>query len=254
MEQRIEFRRFHHVRIAVADLPAAVQSWRELLGWAPELTSATAARFGLDDTYIELVAAGEESDATGIVGVGVIVDDVIEAGVRVEAAGVEISKCDDGSIALDPAAVSGVPLSLHAEEGHTAPTAPGPYRRINHLVVAVADDQAALLSWSRIFGAWPAHAMASGEVAHHVPVGKSWIGLTAAGSNANALSNFVARRGEGVYAFAVIVDDKHAVVADLQSRGARLIGVDMPQTFVHPSTTHGVLLEIAPDWYGTVRG
>jgi hypothetical protein len=115
-------------------------------------------------------------------------------------------------------------------------------------VVAVADDEAAWQIWAAVFGAWPKHLMPQGGVAHHVPDGIAWRGPTAAGTNAGAPARFVRRRGEGIYALAVVVDDHPAPVAALDRRGVHLTGgPGFPQTFVHPATTHGILLDLVPE-------
>ncbi|MGH3154402.1 MAG: hypothetical protein ACRDOB_27270 [Streptosporangiaceae bacterium] len=116
------------------------------------------------------------------------------------------------------------------------------------MVVAVENDDAALRNWARAFGEWAPHAMGGHEVAHHVPVGAAWFGLTAAGTDAGALRRFVDRRGEGVYALGLVVDDWPGTVASLRRSGARLI--DSPesgQTFIHPASTHGVLIELVAE-------
>jgi hypothetical protein len=116
------------------------------------------------------------------------------------------------------------------------------------VVVAVEDDDAALRNWGQAFGSWPAHSMGGREHAHHVPVGAAWFGLTAAGTDAGALRRFLDRRGEGVYAVSLIASDWSRTLESLRRNGARLIAsTDSNQTFVHPATTHGVLIEVAAE-------
>ena len=251
-DSRVDLRRFHHVTIAVEDLALAVADWTERLGWQPSAASADRARFPLEDAYVELISAGSGGFAPGVVAVSVAVDNVAEVSDRLRAAGVSLSTSADGSTRVDPSAATGVPLELRSEEGPIdAPpsgTQSGPYRRINHVVVAVADDGLALGTWSSLFGAWPAQATAGGEVAHHVPVGIAWFGLTSGGTDPTALARFVERRGEGVYALAIVVEDHPGTIRALEQRGARILGsAGDGQTFVHPATTHGILLDLVPE-------
>ena len=88
-EERIEFRRFHHVTIAVADLDGAVADWTDRLGWSPAAVTATTATFPLDDAYVELVAA--DGADPGVTSVAVVVDDVDDAAERLRARGAAVS-------------------------------------------------------------------------------------------------------------------------------------------------------------------
>lgn len=127
--------------------------------------------------------------------------------------------------------------------------------RIHHVVVAVADEPAALATWRAAFGFRPAPEGPDGLlVRHHVPVGDAWFGVTSRGTDAHALARFVERRGEGVYAIALVVTDRADAVARVTDAGAHVIGdVRDSQVFVHPRSTHGVLLELAEEWPGGIR-
>ena len=142
-EKRIEFRRFHHVTMAVPDLDAAVADWTDRLGWAPSASSTKGSRFQLDDSYLELVAAGDESP--GVTSVSVVVDDVDGAADRLRANGVSVTLSSEGHATVDPGAVNGVPLELRGDDvesgvaGQGSTDGGGAYRRLNHIVVAVSD-------------------------------------------------------------------------------------------------------------------
>jgi methylmalonyl-CoA/ethylmalonyl-CoA epimerase len=251
-ETMVEFRRFHHVTIAVTDLEDAVADWRDRLGWPLSARSATCATFPLDDSCIELVAAGDGSP--GVKSVSVVVDDIDETADHLSAKGVSLTTTPGGCVSLDPAAVNGVPLELRPEDtegGFADPTSRGRggcYRRFSHIVVAVADDELAKANWAGLFGDWtelPGHAV---EAVHHVPVGIAWFGLTGSGTDASALARFLERRGDGVYALALVVDDHSSVIAALEERGARIVRQESSgQTFIHPKTSHGILIDLVPE-------
>jgi methylmalonyl-CoA epimerase len=65
------------------------------------------------------------------------------------------------------------------------------------------------------------------------------------------IAKYVARRGAGLHHVALRVDDIEAALAQLKARGVRLID-DAPRpgahgtriAFVHPASTHGVLVEL----------
>ncbi len=250
-ETRVTFRRFDAIRIGVNDIGAAVSGWRDQLGWQPSIMSAGAATFPLDDASIEMspAATGQPS---GVIAVAVTVDDTERAAQRIASAGFPVERATGGAVVLPARDLNGVTLELRQADGGARRSPPGPYRRINHIVVAVEDDDAARQTWATAFGSWPPHSMGGREHFHHVPVGAAWFGLTAAGTDAGALTRFLDRRGEGVYALGLIVDDWTRTLEGLRRNGARLLtDADSGQTFVHPATTHGVLIELMTERYGT---
>jgi methylmalonyl-CoA/ethylmalonyl-CoA epimerase len=84
-----------------------------------------------------------------------------------------------------------------------------------------------------------------------LPVGESRIELLEATAADSPISKFLAKRGPGIHHLAFKVDDIRAALADLKSKGARLIDEE-PRTgaggclvaFIHPSSTGGVLIEL----------
>jgi methylmalonyl-CoA/ethylmalonyl-CoA epimerase len=84
-----------------------------------------------------------------------------------------------------------------------------------------------------------------------LPVGESRIELLEATSDDSPISKFLAKRGPGVHHVAFNVPDIRAALAELKSKGKRLIDEE-PRTgaggclvaFIHPSSTGGVLIEL----------
>lgn len=87
--------------------------------------------------------------------------------------------------------------------------------------------------------------------AHFMPVGESALELLEATAPESAIAKFVEKRGPGLHHIALRVDDIHAALAELKARGVRLID-EQPRpgahhslvAFLHPSSTHGVLVEL----------
>lgn len=61
----------------------------------------------------------------------------------------------------------------------------------------------------------------------------------------SAVGQALEKRGEGIHTVAFAVEDLDAACATLKAGGARLIGEGGPQVFVHPKSTHGVLLQLS---------
>ncbi len=125
---------------------------------------------------------------------------------------------------------------------------------LDHIGVAVADLHEALAFYRDVLGLeiGPAEEVASQRVrATFVPVGDATIELLEATAPDSAIARFVARRGPGLHHITLRVDDIEAALSTLKARGARLID-ETPRpgahgslvAFVHPSSAHGVLVEL----------
>ena len=87
--------------------------------------------------------------------------------------------------------------------------------------------------------------------AHFVGVGGPALELLEATSDASPIARFVGRRGPGLHHITLRVDDLGAALERLKARGVRLID-ETPRpgaenalvAFVHPSSAHGVLVEL----------
>jgi len=84
-----------------------------------------------------------------------------------------------------------------------------------------------------------------------LPIGESRLELLEATSDDSPISKFLDKRGPGVHHIALRVENIRAMLADLKSKGARLIDEE-PRAgaggclvaFIHPSFTGGVLIEL----------
>ena len=126
--------------------------------------------------------------------------------------------------------------------------------KINHLGIATKDIDSALAFWRDTLGLEHVHSEIVEDQKVRVamlPIGESRIELLEPTSDDSPISKFLEKRGGGIHHIAVEVDDIEAALAQLKAAGARLID-EAPRVgaegclvaFVHPSSTHGVLLEL----------
>jgi methylmalonyl-CoA epimerase len=84
-----------------------------------------------------------------------------------------------------------------------------------------------------------------------IPAGDAALELLEATSEDSPIAKFLATRGAGLHHVTLRVDDIAAALAQLKARGVRLVDdVARPGAhgalvaFIHPSSTHGVLVEL----------
>jgi len=84
-----------------------------------------------------------------------------------------------------------------------------------------------------------------------VPVGETNIELVQSTTEDGVMAKFVGKKGEGIHHIALEVEDIDAALAELESKGVQLIdkkarpGAHNARiAFLHPKSTHGVLLEL----------
>jgi methylmalonyl-CoA epimerase len=125
---------------------------------------------------------------------------------------------------------------------------------LDHIGIAVRDLDAALAFYRDALGleVEAAEEVASQRVrAHFVPVGGSSLELLEATAADSTIAKYVDKRGPGLHHITLRVDDITAALAQLKDRGARLID-ERPRpgaegalvAFIHPSSAHGVLVEL----------
>ncbi len=125
---------------------------------------------------------------------------------------------------------------------------------LDHIGIAVKDLEAALTFYRDALGL---EVEASEEVgsqrvrAHFVSVGASSLELLEATAPDSPIARYLAKRGPGLHHITLRVDDLGAALAQLKARGVRLID-EQPRpgaegalvAFIHPSSAHGVLVEL----------
>jgi len=125
---------------------------------------------------------------------------------------------------------------------------------IDHIGIAVGDLAESLSFFRDALGLEleaPEDVPSQRVRAHFLRAGDATLELLESTAEDSPIAKFVARRGPGLHHIALRVDDIVAALAELKSRGVRLID-DTPRpgahdslvAFLHPSSTHGVLVEL----------
>ena len=115
--------------------------------------------------------------------------------------------------------------------------------KINHVAIVVQDIDAALNFWEQTFGLKLDHVedvpSQKSKVAF-LPLGESEIELVQPTTSDSGLANFLEKRGEGMHHICIEVSDIDATLAELKSKGVRLIN-EIPEelpgrkmAFIHP--------------------
>ena len=125
---------------------------------------------------------------------------------------------------------------------------------LDHIGIAVGDLSEALAFYRDALGldvAPPEEVPSQRVRAHFVPVGEAAIELLEPTSPDSPIAKFIAKRGPGVHHVTLRVDDIRETLGRLKARGVRLID-EAPRegaegalvAFIHPASTHGVLVEL----------
>ena len=127
-------------------------------------------------------------------------------------------------------------------------------RGIHHVGVAVADLDAAVASYERLFGAELEHRETvadQGVEAASLRVGDGRVELLASLGPETPVGKFLAKRGPGMHHLAFEVDDVGTELERLAAGGTALIDETPRQglfglevAFVHPDATGGTLAEL----------
>ena len=135
---------------------------------------------------------------------------------------------------------------------------------LDHVGIAVKDLQAALAFYRDALGLEieaPEEVPSQHVRAHFIPVGEARdrgagapgvkLELLEATATESPIAKFIDKRGPGLHHITLRVPDIRAALAELKSRGARLIDEEPRPgaegsliAFVHPAATGGVLIEL----------
>jgi methylmalonyl-CoA/ethylmalonyl-CoA epimerase len=125
---------------------------------------------------------------------------------------------------------------------------------IDHIGIAAKSIDEGSPFWTDVLGISAAGKEAVAEqkvVTLFLPVGESELEVLESTAPESAIAKFISSRGEGVHHIALRVDNIDAALIELRNKGIRLID-EKPRygaggariAFIHPQSTHGVLLEL----------
>jgi methylmalonyl-CoA/ethylmalonyl-CoA epimerase len=125
---------------------------------------------------------------------------------------------------------------------------------IDHIGIAVGDLDASLGFFRDALGLEldaPEDVPSQRVRAHFLQAGEAAIELVEPMADDSPIAKFVAKRGPGIHHIALRVENIVAALAELKAKGVRLID-QTPRpgahhslvAFIHPASTHGVLVEL----------
>lgn len=119
----------------------------------------------------------------------------------------------------------------------------------DHLVVRVGDIDEGIATYRDKLGLTldrtdENEALGIKQAFFNLP-GGGFIEVVAPTDRSSAVGQALDKRGEGIHTVAFAVDDLDAACATMKAGGAQLIGEGGPQVFVHPRSTHGVLIQLS---------
>ena len=128
---------------------------------------------------------------------------------------------------------------------------------LDHVGIAVANLDKALGFYRDVLGldvSSVEEVSAQRVRAQFVSAGSTTLELLEATAEDSPIAKFIDRRGPGLHHITLRVDDLDAALAELKSRGVRLID-ETPRpgaegarvAFIHPVSAHGVLVELKED-------
>ena len=127
-------------------------------------------------------------------------------------------------------------------------------KRINHIAIVVDEIEDALRFWRDALGLKVARVEDvpdQDSVVAFLPVGNMEIELVEPTSDESGIARYLNKRGPGIHHICFEVDDIAASLESLKARGVRLINsepvIDTSGkmfAFIHPESTHGVLVEL----------
>ena len=127
-------------------------------------------------------------------------------------------------------------------------------KRIDHIAIVVEDIDAALGFWRDTLGLELDHVEDVPEqksMVAFLPTAGSEVELVRPTTDDSGVARYLQKRGPGMHHICFEVDDLEAVLAQMKTKGVRLIN-ETPTlgaggkkiAFVHPESTNGVLVEL----------
>lgn len=127
-------------------------------------------------------------------------------------------------------------------------------KRINHIAIVVDEIEDALHFWRDAMGLKIARVEEvpdQDSVITFLPVGNMEIELVKPTSDESGIARYLKNRGPGIHHICFEVDDIEASLESLKASGVRLVNSEPAIgtsgkrfAFIHPESTHGVLVEL----------
>lgn len=125
-------------------------------------------------------------------------------------------------------------------------------KAISHLGIAVKDLEEAREFYRSVFGRESSEPVVGGGGtvrASLVELDNATVELLEPIGKEGVIAKFLEKRGEGIHHICYEVDDIHAEIDSLKAKGIEALGKPMPgaeglSAFLHPTGTHGVLVEL----------
>lgn len=119
----------------------------------------------------------------------------------------------------------------------------------DHLVIRVKDIDDGIATYRDKLGLTldrtaESEALGIKQAFFNLP-GGGFVEVVAPTDENSAVGRAVAGRGEGVHTMAMSVDNLAETIESMKAAGVQLIGEGGPQVFVHPKSTHGLLLQLS---------
>ena len=125
---------------------------------------------------------------------------------------------------------------------------------LDHIGIAVADIEQALAFYRDALGlevGMPEDVVSQQVRVHFIATGEAALELLEATSAESPIARYLTRRGPGLHHITLRVEDLKAALDMLKARGVRLVD-ESPRrgahgtlvAFIHPSSAHGVLVEL----------
>jgi methylmalonyl-CoA/ethylmalonyl-CoA epimerase len=125
---------------------------------------------------------------------------------------------------------------------------------LDHIGIAVANLKEALAFYRDALGLEieaPEEVASQRVRAHFIPAGEVALELLEATAEDSPIARYLSKRGPGLHHITLRIDDIRTALQQLKARGVRLID-ESPRpgahgslvAFIHPSSTHGVLVEL----------
>ncbi|MBI2918949.1 MAG: VOC family protein [Chloroflexi bacterium] len=258
------FKRIHHLGVAVRDMDQALKLYSGVFG-LPVAHTMVFERWGARDVtlslgndYFQLIESIDPKGAVsrflerrgeGVYEVALEVDDIQGVERQLKVGGLAVRPgVQDNVRFVGPKDTHGVVFELLEKEPMPVVPANGVFTRIHHIGMAVKDIDNALKVYTGAFGFPLSHTITFEKWGAHdflLKLGDQYWELIESLGPERPVGRFLANRGEGVYVVSLQVEN----ILDAEQRAkagglAITPGVQPNIRFLHPTQTHGVLIEM----------